>query len=186
MTEEQLGLLLKFVAPPHQTIRICGGEPLIHPHFNPMMRMLLNHFNQINIATNGIALDTVDRDIYDRLNFLVSVYPGVNDHILNASHSNVYPVKVHEYYDPHYNPGLDDEAAKRVYAGCVLSMSKVIGDKVYACCHAETSEHFYDIGEMGVKIGPNWIEELQQIDRWEACKHCFIAHRSYGWRDEST
>jgi len=183
MTKQQLGVLLKFAAPHYQTIRISGGEPLVHPHFNSMMRMLLEYFSQINIATNGIALNRVDKDIYDKLNFLVSVYPGVNDDALDASHSNVYPIKVHEYFDPRHDPDLDDGAAKRVYAGCVLSMAKVVGDRVYACCHAETSEHFYSIGKVGVKVGPDWIEELQEVDTWKACKHCFVAHRSYGYNE---
>ena len=183
MTQEQLAVVLKFVAPLYQTIRISGGEPLVHPHFNAMMRMMLGHFGQINIATNGIALNRVSIDICDRLDFLVSVYPGVNDGAIGlaTSHSNVYRIEVNEYYDPHYDPDLDDESARRVYEGCVLSMAKVIGDKIYACCHAETVEHFYDIGEVGVKIDKDWIEKLQQVDTWKACKHCFIAHRSYGY-----
>jgi len=173
MTQEQLAVVLKFVTG-YQSVRISGGEPLVHPHFNDMMRTLLEHFNQINIATNGIALGRVGKDVYDKVNFLVSVYPGVNDAALSTADSNVYPVEIREFYDPHYDPNLSDEEAKRTYAGCVLSMTKVIGDKVYACCHAETVEHFYG-GTMGVKIEPDWRNELQKIERWRACKHCFVA-----------
>ena len=152
-----------------------------------MMRMILEKFNHVVVTTNGLALDRVYEDVYDKLNFLVSVYPGVNDHIVSSvsSHSNVTCRSIAEYFDPLYDPDLNDEDAKRVYAGCVLSMAKVIGSKVYACCHGELVEHFYDVGEMGVAVDENWMAELEKVERWKACKHCYVVpHRSYGY--EST
>lgn len=182
MTKDQLAVVLKFVTG-YKIMHISGGEPLVHPYFNAMMRMILERFNRVAIATNGIALSRVDKDIYDKLGFHISVYPGVNDDIVSAtiSHSNVIHRKAAEYYDPCFDPDLSDEDAKRVYTGCVFSMAKVIVDKVYACCHGETVEYFYDVGEMGVTVDENWRKKLQEIERWKACKHCFIAPRSYGY-----
>ena len=174
MTEDQLGVVLKLVTG-YKTMHVSGGDPLVHPFFNSMMRTILEKFNHVVVTTNGLALNRVYKDVYDKLNFLISVYPGVNDDIVDSvsSHSNVTCRHTAEYFDPHYDPNLNDEDAKRVYAGCVLSMAKAIGGKIYACCHAETVEHFYG-GELGVTIGLDWKKRLQAIDRWKACKHCFI------------
>lgn len=174
MTTDQLAVVLKFVTG-YKTMHVSGGDPLVHPRFNDMMRMILEKFNHVVVTTNGIALNRVYKDVYDKLNFLVSVYPGMNDDIVDAtiSHSNVTHRKAVEYFDPYFDPDLSDDAAKRTYAGCVLSMAKVIGDRIYACCHAETVEHFHG-GELGVRVGPDWRSRLQAIDKWKACKHCFI------------
>lgn len=184
MTEEQLVVVLKFVAQHYKIVHITGGEPLMHPHFNPMMRMLLKKFDKVIVTTNGTMLDRVDKDIYDKLNFLVSVYPGINDDVVNLVEpcSNIVcrreSVTAPSLCDPRHDPSIDgDEECKRVYAGCCYPMAKVIGDKIYACCHSETSETFYGVAAMGVRISKNWIEELQQIENWRACRHCFLAYK---------
>lgn len=183
MTEEQLAVVLKFVAPHYKIVHITGGEPLVHPQFNSMMRVLLERFERVVVTSNGIALDTVDKDIYDRLNFLVSVYPGVNDDVVDLvePHSNVVCRRESKtspgLCDPHYDPDIgSDEECKRVYAGCCYSYAKVVGSRVYPCCHGETMETFYGVKETGVTIDENWIENLQQVGGWRACRHCFLAY----------
>lgn len=184
MTDEQFAVVLKFVIPHYKIIHITGGEPLMHPRFNSMMRKLLELDKKVVVTTNGIALSNVDKNIYDKLNFLVSVYEGINDDVVNQveSYSNVICrrelISAPGLCDPYYDPDIDsDEECKHVYAGCRYSYAKVIGDKAYACCHAETSETFYGVEGLGVRISASWIGDLQQKDNWKACRHCFLAYQ---------
>ncbi len=41
MTKDQLAVVLKFVTG-YKIMHISGGEPLVHPYFNAMMRMILD------------------------------------------------------------------------------------------------------------------------------------------------
>ena len=162
----------------HQrVIRVSGGEPLVHPRFNEIAKMLLNHYEEVNVATNGLLLDRVDPDIFPRINFLVSIYPGVNDEAVQFAQGkdNVYAVRVKQLYDPLYNPYLSDDEAHAAYLSCPYIQIKVIRDQVYGCCHAETSERFYDTLTCHTYVGKNWLGGLSRLPIWKACKHCFMA-----------
>ena len=68
MTADQLEDVLKFVTG-YKTMHVSGGDPLVHPFFNSMMRTILEKFNHVVVTTNGLALNRVYEDVYNKLNF---------------------------------------------------------------------------------------------------------------------
>ena len=173
MTMAQMDNMLRYIQLPITSIHVSGGEPLIHPQFNAMMYKLLTRFNFITIATNGTMINHVSPALIadPRVNLLISYYSGRKHE--NSEHSDVTPAR---FYDPRHDPDLDDDAAKLVYEHCAYHQIKVIGDKVYDCCHAETVERVSG-GVYHAIVGPDWQVELESITRWPACKHCFISEK---------
>ena len=170
MTMEQIDNMLEHIRLDTDTIRVSGGEPLVHPQFNAIMYKLLTRFNAINVATNGTLINRIlpALTVDPRMNFLVSHYDARG---CDIEHIDVAPTY---FYDPRHDPDLGDSAAKFAYERCAYHQIKVIGDRVYDCCHAETVERVYG-GMYHSIVGENWRVELERADRWQACKHCFIS-----------
>ena len=170
MTMEQMDSMLKHINLATTSIRVSGGEPLIHPQFNIMMENLLCRFNSVNIATNGTEIRRMSSALANdpRVTLLVSSY-GTNK--CDIPHVNSTPAR---FYDPRHDPDLGEHAARSAYEGCAYHQIKVIGDKVYDCCHAETVERGYG-GVYHAIVGPDWQAELESIERWPACQHCFMS-----------
>lgn len=177
MTGAQLDNMLRHINLDTRVLRISGGEPLMHPKFVEFAERLLVRFSLLNVATNGILLQQIPEDVrlHSRINYLVSDYTG------KMSWSGAYTLVTPKgFYDPGYDPDLGDDDAKLVYNRCPYIQIKVIGDKAYDCCHAETIERIYG-GNYGAMVGPLWKQDLEAIERWQACKHCFIARpKPYG------
>jgi hypothetical protein len=170
MTMAQVDNMLHYINLNVPIIRVSGGEPLIHPQFIAIMQKLLTQFQRVNVATNGTLLDRMPKSIThnSRINYLVSSY---GPRPTGYSYFNVTPT---QFFDPRHDPNIPDDQLLDTYLSCPYIQIKVIGDKVYDCCHAETVERIYG-GDYGATVGPNWKQELESVERWGACKHCFIA-----------
>jgi len=171
MTVEQIDNMLKYINLATDTIRVSGGEPTMHPQFNAIMYKLLTRFAIVKIATNGTQMNRVlpALTIDPRVNFLVSYYPGIEP--VDIEHIDSTP---DNFYNPRHDPDLDDDTARLICQHCPYTQVKIIGDRVYNCCHAETVERIYG-GVYHSIVGPDWQSELESVDRWKACRHCFIA-----------
>ena len=55
-------------------IVLTGGEALMHPHIEDILKMTVKHF-ETSLMTNGYLLDRIDIELLDRLKRLqVSMY----------------------------------------------------------------------------------------------------------------
>jgi organic radical activating enzyme len=172
MSMMQLTKVIDYFSDNHVTIRVSGGEPMIHPYAKEALILLSNSFGRVFVATNG----TFPLPRIPNVHYLISHYPGVNDYEVAQYHAIHHVIDNIEFYDPYHDPDLDIETALEVYHKCHYVQMKVIGDNVYGCCHAETVQRVHG-GELGVKLNDRWEEALGELERWQACRHCFMAER---------
>jgi len=67
---------------------ILGGEPLLNPRLNDLLRLVRRSgvFDRIHVTTNGVLLSAMDSDFWDLVDVVeVSVYPPTRDKIFRSS-----------------------------------------------------------------------------------------------------
>ena len=170
--EQVLDVIKYFLG--YDSIRVSGGESLTHPYFQEVMKMLIAAYGNVTIATNGLLIPDLKSSLFTQLHFLVSDYTGINDEILEEYSwwNNVEVLDVN-IKDRDRDPNLKDEQLVTCYERCPYVQVRVIDGRVYGCCHAETVERVHG-GDFGVPVGPDWMEELEELERWEACRHCWM------------
>lgn len=171
MTLEQVDNFCKYFG--HlkpKKLRITGGEPLMHPNFWEILKLLKDVFcdSIMQVTTNGLLLR--DWMKIKRVSYIITPYP--ENEYLNVKK---FP-RPNEYFDRDHDPDLSDERAKRIHKNCLYKQIRVIGDNVYDCCHAETMERLRDCPMVHVKVGKDWEKEFAEQDknRWIECVHCFV------------
>jgi hypothetical protein len=132
------------------------------------------------VHTNGIKLAQFnfhDPELFNRLNFRLSEYPGVNDRVIRQYEGvqNVYIYRWRgEFYDSNIDPNLSDETAWAVRERCNFSI-RIIGRDLYGCCLSYPVEQRHDITNIHLPFTPLWKEDWLKLETWHACKHCPMA-----------
>jgi len=80
---KDLSMISKFIK--CETIRIVGGEPLLHPNFKEVLQAIRDSeiSEKICLVTNGILLHTLDEETLDNIDKIeISLYP-IQTNIIN-------------------------------------------------------------------------------------------------------
>jgi hypothetical protein len=114
-----------------KTLRLLGGEPLMHPNIvDVMMAARESHVtDRIEIATNGLLLPRMDRRFWEAVDSVkVSLYPGRTlrheqlDACLELGRRHGVTVRYRRYeafQESYSEQGTDDPAlVKRIYVTC--------------------------------------------------------------------
>jgi hypothetical protein len=170
------------------SVNILGGEPLVHPGFVWFAERVLADFRhaRVHILTNGRLMPRYRSrhpKLFGQLRWVVQEYPGFNDNVLAelAGLQNVHVRGYRPFWDPYRDPDLDEALARKIRAQCIHQV-RIIGDRLYNCCLAESIERYYHTESVHVTMSPNWREDWIRLETWKACQHCF---RAADWFDEN-
>lgn len=127
-----LKILLQAYSP--QTIRLLGGEPLLHPDFLDIIKGIrqLNFEGKISVITNGMLLNRMSDEFWANLDEVhISRYPQVklkDEDIQNYTNkANDYGVeliiKYFNYFRISYSEigSTDKELVNRIYSSCQIT-----------------------------------------------------------------
>ncbi|MFX0096106.1 MAG: radical SAM protein, partial [Candidatus Hodarchaeota archaeon] len=147
-------------------VNVVGGEPLCHPHFNWLMKKMLTVFPnaRIRVLTNGKLLPTVNKKIFNKLDFQISEYPSWNDEIIREyrKYPNVKIEKFEGFWNPNIDPNLDEKTAKEIRKKCYFGIT-ILGTKMYGCCGSEGIERAYKTEPVHIKFDASWKENLSKL-----------------------
>ncbi|MFX0093762.1 MAG: radical SAM protein, partial [Candidatus Hodarchaeota archaeon] len=86
LRKEEFEYIISCIKNPEEitSILLTGGEPLLHPHFSWLINRILEDFPnaRIEVITNGKSLAKLRKDIFSKIEFLISEYPSWNDDII--------------------------------------------------------------------------------------------------------
>lgn len=160
------------------SVRIGGGEPLLHLFFQELIVKLREDYSKnIRVWTNGLLLDTIPIGLFQKLQFRLSVYPGWNDEVVEkyGKYDNVTLMQCGEFWDPDKDPNLNEEQAKDAFSKCETKGLRIIGKKLFGCCLADGVERKFLKEPVHKEISENWEEDWKNLETWKACQHCFRA-----------
>ncbi len=144
------------------TVQLLGGEPLLHPEINEIMRITRETFpiGRIRVVTNGILLPSMSDEFWEKcreyqVEISVSPYPinfdykkwgNIIEKEKGVSYTpeafergrmfKLYPIRTQR------EPGNDN--ARRNYFNCVSANSNCIAlnsGRMYTCCTAANISH---------------------------------------------
>lgn len=155
-------------------LRITGGEPLIHPRFFGVVDLLLEFFERLQVTTNGLLL--TEEHFRPRVQYVVTPYT-FNQDIIKRFKSKVlvYP-RPNGLFDRNHDPDLSESRAKAKHKNCLYKQIRIIGNRVYDCCHAETMERLGRAEDVHIMVGED-INNLFKKDNWKECVHCFVGDK---------
>lgn len=161
-----------------QRMVLSGGEPLIHPHYEEMVRLLREAMPHIQVltSTNGLLLDKFAHLRSKHVVFKISVYPGWNDKIVQK-YKGATGIKLERYkkfINAKSDIDFDDSKTQILYDTCKRKRIMVVGRKVYPCCTAEVTERCHNLEKpVHVPLTPNWKQDILDLDFKHACKYCW-------------
>ncbi len=174
--------ILSFFKPNQiKSIRAIGGEPLSHPQYQEILNLIKLHFpkiprNRTIVSTNGGFLDKVPREIFNEWEWKITEYPGWNDEIIKKYRGkpNVRISGWDGWWDMNEDPNISEKLAKRVEKSCFHQV-RIVGIKLYRCCHSEGIEREFLNESVHTEMSPNWQDDWKRLPVWKACQHCFKA-----------
>lgn len=153
------------------SINITGGEPLIYPYLNPLLRALngINIINEVNIITNGIILpDKVIKEKYEKLKYLKFSLEGAREETNDLIRGNgSFKKVINNLKNTNHNFLLMFTLAKYNYRELddMYRISQKLGAKGFIL------ERFIPLGE-GAKIkdmvlnSKEWYEVVDRVATW--------------------
>ena len=171
------------------SVLITGGEPLCHPFFEQFMKKIKEKFPHLSkqaiiIQTNGTLLEKVPKQVFEQFSWWISEYPGWNDKIIKK-YCNNENVSIHPWNSwwPLKDPNLNEIDAKIISEKCPYHQIRIIGTKLYRCCHSEGIERNFSIEKVHSDISKNWKFDWINLPVWKACQHCHQAFLIQGkWK----
>ena len=108
--------------------------------------------------------------LFRRVTFMVSWFVGVNDQVVErfASFSNVFFKKIEQMEDPYRDPRLSDAAARALFAACLWQTFRLVHDRLYGCCLAESIERTCYTAPIGIPMSPDWQQQVARAETWRA------------------
>lgn len=166
---------------------LIGGEPLVHPDVLWFARRLLADFRHARlwVHTNGLLVPRFRQghpEVFERLRWDIQEYPGFNDEALAevGDLPNVRVKPFRPFWNPYRDPNLDEVLARKVRGACLYHV-RIVGDRLYNCCLAESIERNHHTDPVHVVMSQNWRKDWARLETWRACQHCF---RALDWFDE--
>ncbi len=159
---------------------LTGGEPLLHPHFETLVRRLRSDLprTRLTLATNGSLLPTLPLDIINAFSLIrITWYPAFNDNITRSysAYPNVLVSDGRHFRDPSLVSRLSDRQLAWPARHCSLQLCYVVGSAVYPCCHGRTIEQHWRTPSVHVPVTPDFPESLRRVDIKAVCRHCYLA-----------
>jgi len=182
------------------TIRIMGGEPLLHPYFDRFLIMARDLFpySEIQLVTNGLLVKKFKHILQPLCNQLriiicISDYGLEGFDMLDTIRGFQY-VRI-DWKNQFYNIGLDVAGAQdplTAFKGCDLHVNKWFyfqGGRFYPCCVGANLKHFinyfnlpfekYSNDSISISVHEHSIEEIEDFlaKPIPLCKYCHTATR---------
>jgi len=177
------------------TIRLMGGEPLLHPEWLKFCEITRKYFpySEIVLVTNGTLLEKIDAKRINELDITVCL----SDYMLNLNRKKFFEIKkVQTHYKGDlYNISLDlngSQDERTAFDNCDLHIHKWYffkDGRLYPCCVMPNVhiflEHFgieweYNEDDIGIDIFTHSIDEIEEfLDKpIKLCKYCNTIARS--------
>lgn len=152
-----------------RTIRIIGGEPLLHPHLSKIIHDIyaINIANSIELWTNGIFLHKVSTQNWEFLDgIVISRYPNIfteYDNLTLRKIVNKYNIWVHirdcntfSWSTSHQKNSM--EVAKILHNNCKESSTchTIRDGKIYKCVQASFAKD--RLNSIGISIDDDGID----------------------------
>lgn len=179
-----------------RTIRLMGGEPLLHPNwlrFCEVTREIFPHAH-IVLVTNGVLLNKILPDEVNELNAL-DITVCMSDYELNLNKPAVFGIHKTEIHGKGelYNISLDLKGIqdKEVsFKNCDLhthGWNFYKDGKLYPCCVMGNIEIFLEHfglelnNDRGISVKDHTIDEINEFlnTPTEACRYCNTIARSH-------
>lgn len=149
-----------------QTIRLMGGEPLLHPlwlKFCQVTRMYFPH-SEIVLVTNGLLLDKISADEIDELNSY-HIKVCMSNYHLNLNQPSYFGIKETEVHQKGklYNISLDLDGIQdkqKAFDNCDLHKNHWYffkDGRIYPCCVMANIDIFLN------HFGISWDYELDDV-----------------------
>jgi organic radical activating enzyme len=170
-----------------RSVRITGGEPMLHPEFAEISSSLKRLFDSSHyiLITNGILLHDFKSSLqyYDRVN--VSHHVGINDDVIPTLPlaTNIYVTRREKDFGVtdiacFPNKGKEGEAIQSCQA---LHIRKISGDRLFPCCLANgiCTIRKIDREEFSIPLTENWKEDIEKLNIRAICTQCFYDGRKF-------
>lgn len=194
-----------------KTIRIMGGEPLLHPNADRFIRIARSAFPKSNLrfVTNGILLAQATQAFWDSCRETKTtidwiVYPPMvkyfddycalcdsQDVMLSAEHVDIFRAK--------YNPKGDSDkklAFTHCYIGTRAQCRFLQNGRLYTCAMPSLAHYFNDrfgcsiATDEGIDIHSKFTsgrKAIRQLSKpIETCKWCTLEWPSFKWKAGSS
>lgn len=185
-----------------RTLRLFGGEPLLHPQLNELLKITRKYFpiSGIRIVTNGILLPSMDESFWStmrdyQISIDISKYPIMGNKFSELLDliddnrvrlSNVVLCK--RFYDKVNDNGTADKDES--YKVCASRMNlNLWNQKIYTCqaCYRYFYNKIYNKNVLlpkGYDIYKTSGKELYNAfgKPEEACRYCDVISREYAWQ----
>lgn len=189
-----------------QTIRLMGGEPLLHPHLIDFCKTARALFprSEIVLVSNGILLHQLSDEMIQELNWY-QIALCVSNYGINIDREKMNQFKIHYFHDKNdmYNISLDLEGAQNPIAsfnGCDLVQGGWYFFKnyrLYQCCIMANIDYFinhfdvginYSLDDISIDIRNHSLEEVEKFLRTphDACRYCDTARRHNSYQHFAT
>jgi hypothetical protein len=137
--EEDLTLLARHL---HcATVRVLGGEPLLHPEIVAVLDAVRRSElgNSISVVTNGVLLGRMPEEFWRKVDVVdVSIYPGVtvDEGVLRRHQSQVLLRRPAVFYETFSTIKNEDKAlTKRIFEECsILDFCVGLSDRRFYRC----------------------------------------------------
>jgi hypothetical protein len=111
---------------------LTGGEPLLHPHFETLVRRLRSDLprTRLTLITNGSLLPTLPLDIINAFSLIrITWYPAFNDNITRSysAYPNVLVSDGRHFRDPSLVSRLSDRQLVWPARHCSLKRFYIVG-----------------------------------------------------------
>lgn len=195
-----------------KTIRLMGGEPLLHPQISELMRIVRKIFSKsrIVLVTNGILLQKQDIAFWDickneNIEILISHYPiKINyeslldisgKHGIKLRYGTKKPQLMYKWtFDLDGKQDVDKNFYKCYFGNNCIQIDE---GKLYNCSIVSMAKHFNAYFGRDMQIAPeNFIdihkcESIDEILKFVTkpipfCKYCDLSKVQYGEKWESS
>lgn len=193
-----------------RTIRLLGGEPLLHPDVESFIKVtrLLFPFSDIRIATNGILMKSMPESFWNvcRQNKIIidwTVYPPLQPHkrsILESIEDRAKDLSITSFEVKKFRRVLNlkgDSDPKKSFSFCrrLYFCPFLREGRIYVCSRPVTIETFnrkFNSGipsDTGINIHDQAVtgwDILLSLSRYrEICRFCSVKNIEFNWSETS-
>ncbi|MBR3654605.1 MAG: 4Fe-4S cluster-binding domain-containing protein [Elusimicrobia bacterium] len=189
-----------------EQIRLVGGEPLLHPDINNVLKIVRQclGYSQIELVTNGILLNKMSKDFFEtcyknNINIIISPYPVLKNkeeikQILSPFKINYNFFPMIFSFSANLNP-KGNSNKEETFKNCRYTRYKTLKeDNIYTCPICAYIDQYNEYFNKNIPIGKGiniYTKSRKQIKSYlsepeETCKYCTNLTKYIDWECSNT
>ena len=189
-----------------EQIRLLGGEPLLHPDINNIIKIVRQclGYSRIELVTNGILLDKMSKDFFEtcyknNINIIISSYPILKnkdkiEQILSSFKINYVFFPMIFTFSANLNP-KGNSNKEDTFKNCRYAYYKTLKeDNIYICPICAYINQYNEYFNKNIPVGKGiniYTNSRKQILNYlnkpeETCKYCTNLTKYIDWECSNT